>query len=161
MPSHEKPLKLSCYQEIVKIRPPVERLRAGLTHANKSLLHERASVPQERRKRARDWTLTPLIAVALLSCFPLGEENVLNCSREVATCTLFVCVCCRGLAEVICFLVPLAALIDDHSLFRANTPLLSGVHYSKRVSPGKRGSLRGKKHSLCASHKVRVGKTAT
>lgn len=59
--------------------------------------------------------------------------------RSLPVCA-FPCACCWGLAEVVCFPVPLAALIDDHSLFRANSLLLSGVHYSKRVSPGKRES---------------------
>lgn len=95
--------------------------------------------------------------------YPLGEENVLNCRSEVAM--VFVCVCLRlsfpalpRVTRVICFPFSPAVLIDDHSLFHANTLLLSRVHYSRRVTLGKRGSLVGKDHSLCALHKVTVGK---
>lgn len=60
--------------------------------------------------------------------------------------------------RVIYFPFAPAALIDDHSLFHANTLLLSRVHYSKTVTLGKRGRPVGKHYSFHALHKVTVGK---
>lgn len=60
-------------------------------------------------------------------------------------------VCRRGLAEVVCFPVPLAALIDDHSLFGADAPLLSGVHYSKSIAGEKRESPGEKTFFMCVA----------
>lgn len=95
--------------------------------------------------------------------YPRGEENVLNCSTEVAL--VFVCVRISSpvlprVTGVICFPSSPAVLIDDHSLFHSNTLLLSRVHYSKTVTLGKRGRLMGKQHSIRALHKVTVGKRA-
>lgn len=69
---------------------------------------------------------------------------MLNCSREVATCA-------SRLAEVARFPLPLAALIDDRSLFGANTPLLSGVHYSKSIAGEKRESPGAKTFFMCSA----------
>lgn len=63
--------------------------------------------------------------------------------------------------EIICFPFSPTVLIDDHSLFHADTLLLSRVHYSKTLTPGKRGCLMGKYHSLHALHKVKAGKRET
>ena len=103
-----------------------------------------------------------LIIIALLWCILQGRKNGLNCSSEVA----LVCVHVRfsvipRVTEIICFPFSPTVLIDDHSLFHADTQLLSRVHYSKTLTPGKRGRLMGKYHSLHALHKVTARKRKT
>lgn len=44
----------------------------------------------------------------------------------------------KGVAGVICFPFSSAVLIDDHSLFHADTLLLSRVHYSERSNAGEK-----------------------
>lgn len=89
-----------------------------------------------------------LIIIGPVVMHPLGEENVLNCSSEVAL--VFMCVRTYAfpvlprVTGVICFPFSPTVLIDDHSLFHANTLLLSRVHYSKTLTLGKRGRLMGK-----------------
>lgn len=44
----------------------------------------------------------------------------------------------KGVAGVVCFPFSSAVLIDDHSLFHADTLLLSRVHYSERSNAGEK-----------------------
>lgn len=55
-----------------------------------------------------------------------------------------------GVAGVICFTFSFTVLIDDHSLFHADTLLLSRVHYSERSNAGEKkgGALVGKRSVL-------------
>lgn len=80
---------------------------------------------------------------------------MLNCGSEVAMVCALVCLrlsfpVLPRVTGVICFPFSRAVLIDDHSLFHANTLLLSRVHYSKRVTLGKKRESRGERSILYA-----------
>lgn len=82
---------------------------------------------------------------------------MLNCSPEVAGLRSGMYISLAVLprvTKVIRFLLFPAVLIDDHSLFRTNSLLLSRVHYLKTPTLRENGRLMGKYCFLRALNKV-------